>query len=51
MKDYEMVKRSCGFWIVDEEGYSEGPYNTIKDAENDIPQLAQLQYPLNIQTI
>ena len=51
MKNYEIVERSSGFWIVDGEGYAEGPYETIKDAEHDVPQLAQLQYPLNIQAI
>lgn len=51
MKDYEVVERSSGFWIVDGEGYAQGPYDTIKDAEDDVPQLAQLQYPLHIKTI
>ena len=51
MKNYEIVERSSGFWIVDGEGYAQGPYDTVEDAEHDVPQLAQLQYPLNIQAI
>ena len=35
MKEYEIVERSSGYWIVDGEGYTQGPYNTIKDAEDD----------------
>jgi len=45
-KEYEIVERSSGYWIVDGEGFAQGPYDTIKDAEDDIPPLAQLQYPL-----
>ena len=46
MKEYEIVERSSGYWIVDGEGYTQGPYNTIKDAEDDVPNGAYLQYPL-----
>jgi hypothetical protein len=46
MKDYEIVERSSGYWIVDGEGFAQGPYDTIQDAEDDVPQLSQLQYPL-----
>jgi len=49
MKDYEIVERSSGFWVVDGEGYAEGPYDTVDDASDDVPQPAQLQYPLNIK--
>lgn len=46
MKNYEIVERSSGYWIVDGEGYAQGPYDTIKDAGEDVPSTAQLQYPL-----
>ena len=46
MKNYEIVERSNGYWIVDGEGYAQGPYDTIKDADDDVPPNAQLQYPL-----
>ena len=46
MKNYEIVERSSGYWIVDGDGYAQGPYDTIKDADEDIPTLAQVQYPL-----
>ena len=46
MKEYEIVERSSGYWVVDGEGYAQGPYDTIKDAEDDIPPTADLQYPL-----
>ena len=45
-KAYEIVERSSGYWIVDGEGYAQGPYDTIKDAEDDLPSEAPLQYPL-----
>jgi hypothetical protein len=37
---------SSGYWVVDGEGYAQGPYDTVKDAEDDIPPTADLQYPL-----
>ena len=46
MKEYEIVERSSGYWLVDGEGYAQGPYDTIKNAEDDIPPLVQVQYPL-----
>jgi len=46
MKEYEIVERSSGYWIVDGEGFAQGPYDTIQDAEDDVPNLAHLQYPL-----
>tara|TARA_R100001377_G_C3154195_1_gene97384 strand:- start:400 stop:573 length:174 start_codon:yes stop_codon:yes gene_type:complete len=46
MKNYEIVERSSGYWVVDGEGYAQGPYDTIKDADDDVPPNAQLQYPL-----
>tara|TARA_R100000329_G_scaffold144015_1_gene128439 strand:+ start:437 stop:646 length:210 start_codon:yes stop_codon:yes gene_type:complete len=46
MKNYEIVERSSGYWIVDGDGYTQGPYDTIQDADEDIPTLAQVQYPL-----
>ena len=46
MKDYEIIERSSGYWIVDGKGYAQGPYDTVKDAEEDVPTEAYLQYPL-----
>tara|TARA_Y100000114_G_scaffold145089_1_gene154363 strand:- start:211 stop:366 length:156 start_codon:yes stop_codon:yes gene_type:complete len=46
MKEYEIVERSSGYWIVDGEGFAQGPYDTLKDAEDDVPPTANLQYPL-----
>lgn len=46
MKDYEIVERSSGYWIVDGEGYSQGPYDSIKDCYDDIPPEADVQHIL-----
>ena len=46
MKEYEIVERESGYWIVDGEGYAQGPYDTIDDCEGDMPKNAYLQYPL-----
>jgi hypothetical protein len=46
MKKYEVLDKDDGYWIVDNEGYSQGPYSTIKDAEDNVPNEAYLQYPL-----
>ena len=45
-KDYEIVERSSGYWIVDGQGYVEGPYDSVEEAEKDVPRLDRLQYPL-----
>ena len=47
-KEYEIVERSSGYWIVDGEGYAQGPYDTIKDCHDDLPPTADVQYPLSM---
>ena len=44
--EYEIVERSSGYWIVDDFGVVNGPYDTVDEAEDDIPRRAALQYPL-----
>jgi hypothetical protein len=44
--EYEIVERSSGYWITDELGVVNGPYDTVNEAEDDIPMQAALQYPL-----
>ena len=44
--EYEIVERSSGYWITDDFGVVNGPYDTVNEAENDIPKQAALQYPL-----
>ena len=38
--EYEIVERSSGFWITDNFGVLKGPYDTVDEAENDIPKQA-----------
>ena len=45
-KDYEIVERSSGYWITDGEGNPIGPYDSIEDAQKNVPREGQLQYPL-----
>ena len=45
-RDYEIVERSSGYWIVDGQGYTEGPYDSVEEAEKDVPKVDSLQYPL-----
>tara|TARA_Y100000593_G_scaffold42881_1_gene82079 strand:+ start:947 stop:1099 length:153 start_codon:yes stop_codon:yes gene_type:complete len=45
--EYEIVERSSGFWIVDDWGVVNGPYDTVEEADKDVPQ-GQLQYPLEL---
>ena len=45
-KEYEIVERSSGYWITDGEGNPIGPYDSIEDAQKNIPREGQLQYPL-----
>ena len=45
-KDYEIVERSSGYWIVDDFGVLNGPYDTVEEAEADVPKSGQLQYPI-----
>ena len=44
--EWEIVERSSGYWIVDDFGVVNGPYDSIKEAEQDDPRSGQLQYPL-----
>ena len=46
--EYEIVERSSGYWIVDGIGYVNGPYSTVEEASQDVPQ-GQLQYPLPLE--
>ena len=46
MKDYEILKRQDGYWIIDEDGHSQGAYQTVEDAQRDIPLGARVQYLL-----
>jgi len=48
MKEYEIVERSSGYWITDDHGVLNGPYDTVDEAEADIPRQAAIQYPLPI---
>ena len=44
-KEYEIVERSSGYWITEGEGNPDGPYDSIEDAQDNVPE-GQLQYPL-----
>jgi hypothetical protein len=45
-KLYEIVERSSGYWIVDDFGVLNGPYDTVEDAQMDVPPSGDLQFPL-----
>jgi hypothetical protein len=45
MKEYEIIERSSAYWIMDEWGAVNGPYDTIEEAAKDVPE-GDLQYPL-----
>jgi|TARA_R110000824_G_scaffold103553_1_gene246012 hypothetical protein len=45
-REYEIVERPSGFWIVDDFGVLNGPYSTVEEASADVPASADLQYPL-----
>ena len=49
-KQYEIVKRSNGYWIYDKTfgGYLNGPYETMREASKDVPS-GQVQYPLPLE--
>ena len=49
MKEYEIVERSSGFWIVDDFGVVNGPYDTVEEACMDVPPSGDLQYPLPLE--
>ena len=48
MKEYEIIEKDDGYWVIDSGGYSQGPYDSIKDCHDDIPLEADIQYPLSI---
>jgi len=53
MKGYEIVLKGYGdnrygYFIVDEIGIVNGPYDTVEKAKQDVPQ-GQLQYPLPLE--
>lgn len=48
MKNYEILDKDDGYWVVDETGYTQGPYDTIKDIHDDLPPTADIQYPLSM---
>ena len=48
MKEYEIVERSSGYWIVDDWGVLNGPYDDVEEAALDVPS-GQLQYPLLLE--
>jgi len=48
MKNYEIVERDSGYWVIDETGDAQGPYDMIKDCHDDIPLSAGVQYPLGM---
>ena len=50
MKEYEIVERSSGYWIVDDWGVVNGPYDYIEEAALDVPS-GQLQYPLLLEDL
>ena len=48
MKQYEILDKDDGYWILDEQGYEQGPYDSIKDIHDDLPATADIQYPLSM---
>lgn len=48
MNNYEIIERSSGYWIVDDWGVVNGPYDSVKEAAVDVPK-GQLQYPLLLE--
>ena len=48
MNEYEIVERSSGYWITDNFGVVNGPYDTVEEASRDVPS-GQLQYPLLLE--
>ena len=35
----EIVERSSGFWLVEETGVVDGPFETIEEAQNELDQI------------
>ena len=48
MKNYEILDKDDGYWIIDETGHTQGPYDAIKDCHDDLPPTADVQYPLSM---
>ena len=48
MKKYEILDKDDGYWIIDETGHTQGPYDAIKDCHDDLPPTADVQYPLSM---
>jgi hypothetical protein len=48
MKEYEILDKDDGYWILDSQGYEQGPYDSIKDCHDDLPPTADIQYPLSM---
>ena len=39
MSKIEIVERSSGFWLVEETGVVDGPFETIEEAQNELDQI------------
>ena len=39
MSKIEIVERSSGFWLVEETGVVDGPFETIEEALNELDQI------------
>ena len=39
MSKIEIVERSSGFWLVEEIGVVDGPFETIEEAQNELDQI------------
>ena len=48
MKKYEILDKDDGYWIIDETGHTQGPYDAIKDCHDALPPTADVQYPLSM---
>ena len=48
MNNYEIIERSSGYWIVDDWGVVNGPYDSVEEAAPDVPK-GQLQSPLLLE--
>ena len=51
MSKIEIVERSSGFWLVEEIGVVDGPFETIEEAQNELDQIQmwkEIDYNLGI---
>ena len=39
MSKIEIVERSSGFWLVEETGVVDGPFETLEEAQNELDQI------------